>query len=446
MVFNKSHAAAYALVAYQTAWLKAHYPSEFMAAVMSSEMQNTDNIVFLIDDCRINNLVVLPPSVNMSFYQFYASDVNTIIYGLGAIKGVGEQAMQSVIDSREQDGPFKDLFDFCHRVDLKKINKRTLEALIRAGALDCLGIERSSLMAQLPEAVQAAEQARSNRETGIMDLFGEVEEVQRKPAKPVKPWSDEVRLKGEKDTLGLYLTGHPIDVYRAELKSFIPNKINELTPTRRGVTTVFAGLVVDIANFPNRMMITLDDGTARIEVSANHERFQRFKDIIQNEKVVVIEGEIYEREGFDRPMGRLTKAFTLNEIRQKRANSIAITLNTEVMTKTLASDIQKILLPFCNVDMCQHIPMQIQLDYDYATAELHLGQQWKVAPLDELLSKLRDYFGKESIHIEYQVKSKAAKAVDHRGLAQPTQVAPPPENMSMDDAMDDYMADAGQFS
>ncbi len=444
--FNKSHAAAYALVAYQTAWLKAHYPSEFMAAVMSSEMQNTDNIVFLIDDCRINNLVVLPPSVNMSFYQFYASDATTIIYGLGAIKGVGEQAMQSVIDSREQDGPYKDLFDFCHRVDLKKINKRTLEALIRAGALDCLGIERSSLMAQLPEAVQAAEQARSNRETGIMDLFGEVEEVQRKPAKPVKAWSDEVRLKGEKDTLGLYLTGHPIDVYRPELKAFIPYKINELTPTRRGVTTVFAGLVVDVANFPNRMVITLDDGTARIEVSSNHERFQRFKDIIQNEKVVVIEGEIYEREGFDRPMGRLTKAFTLNEIRQKRANNIAIKLNPEVISKTLASDIQKILLPFCNVDMCQHIPIHILLDYDYATADLHFGQQWKVAPLDELLSKLRDYFGKESIHIEYHVKSKAAKAVDHRELAQTTQVAPPPDNMSMDDAMDEYLADASQYS
>ncbi|MEG6545670.1 DNA polymerase III subunit alpha [Acinetobacter bereziniae] len=444
--FNKSHAAAYALVAYQTAWLKAHYPSEFMAAVMSSEMQNTDNIVFLIDDCRINNLVVLPPSVNMSFYQFYASDATTIIYGLGAIKGVGEQAMQSVIDSREQDGPYKDLFDFCHRVDLKKINKRTLEALIRAGALDCLGIERSSLMAQLPEAVQAAEQARSNRETGIMDLFGEVEEVQRKPAKPVKAWSDEVRLKGEKDTLGLYLTGHPIDVYRPELKAFIPHKINELTPTRRGVTTVFAGLVIDVANFPNRMVITLDDGTARIEVSSNHERFQRFKDIIQNEKVVVIEGEIYEREGFDRPMGRLTKAFTLNEIRQKRANNIAIKLNPEVISKTLASDIQKILLPFCNVDMCQHIPIHILLDYDYATADLHFGQQWKVAPLDELLSKLRDYFGKESIHIEYHVKSKAAKAVDHRELAQTTQVAPPPDNMSMDDAMDEYLADASQYS
>ena len=441
--FNKSHAAAYALVAYQTAWLKAYYPSEFMAAVLTSEMQNTDSIVFLIDDCRINGLEVFPPSINMSFYQFHASDEKTIVYGLGAIKGVGEAAMQSVIDSRLQDGPYKDLFDFCHRIDLKKINKRTLEALIRSGALDCLGIDRASIMAQLPEAVQAAEQARSNRETGIMDLFGEVEEVQRKPSKPVKPWSDEVRLKGEKDTLGLYLTGHPIDVYRPELKSFIPVRINELTPTRRGVTTVFAGLVVDVANFPNRMMVTLDDGTARIEVSANHERFQRFKDIIQADRVVVIEGEIYEREGYDRPMGRLTKAFSLNEIRQKRANSIQIKLAAEHLTKSLSSDLQKILLPFCNVDMCNHIPMQLQIDYPYASAEVHLGLNWKVAPQDELLAKLRDYFGKDVIHIEYQVKSKAAKAVQY---SKPAQIAPPPANVSMDDAMDMYQAEANQYS
>lgn len=441
--FNKSHAAAYALVAYQTAWLKAHYPAEFLAAVMSSEMQNTDNVVFLIDDCRHNGLEVLPPSVNMSLYHFHASDERTIVYGLGAIKGVGEQAMQSVIDSRQKEGPYRDLFDFCHRIDLKKINKRTLEALIRAGALDCLGIERSSLMAQLPEAVQAAEQARSNRETGIMDLFGEVEEVQRKPAKPVKPWSDEVRLKGEKDTLGLYLTGHPIDVYRNELKAFIPSKINELTPTRRGVTTVFAGLVVDVANFPNRMVVTLDDGTARIEVSANHERFQRFKDIVQTEKVVVIEGEIYEREGFDRPMGRLTKAFSLNEIRQKRANSIQIHLQPEHLSKTLSQDLQNMLLPYCNVDLCTHIPVLLHLDYAYATAELHLGIQWKIAPLDEALVKLRDYFGKESLHIEYQVKSKAAKAVD---VAKPATIAPPAADISMDDAMDLYHTEVDQYS
>ncbi|NHB58569.1 DNA polymerase III subunit alpha [Acinetobacter sp. 194] len=443
--FNKSHAAAYALVAYQTAWLKAYYPAEFMSAVLTSEMQNTDSIVFLIDDCRNNKLEVLPPSVNMSLYQFHASSESTIVYGLGAIKGVGEQAMQSVIDSRLQLGPYKDLFDFCHRIDLKKINKRTLEALIRSGALDCLGQERSTLMAQLPEAVQAAEQARSNRETGIMDLFGEVEEVQRKPAKPVKPWSDEVRLKGEKDTLGLYLTGHPIDVYKPELKAFIPHKINELTPTRRGVTTVFAGLVVDIANFPNRMMVTLDDGTARIEISANHERFQRFKDVIVNEKVVVIEGEIYEREGFDRPMGRLTKAFTLNEIRQKRANSIQISLNEETNIPSLSQDLQNILRPFTNIDMCNHIPVHVLLDYPYATAELHLGAHWNVAPLDELLAKLRDYFGKDKLHIEYQVKSKAAKSKAADPVQSPPR-APLPNNIDMDEAMDLYQSEISQYS
>ena len=439
--FNKSHAAAYALVAYQTAWLKAHYPAEFLSAVLTSEMQNTDNVVFLIDDCRKNNLEVLPPSVNMSLYQFHATDEQTIVYGLGAIKGVGEAAMQSVIDARTQEGPFRDLFDFCHRIDLKKINKRTLEALIRSGALDCLGIDRADLMAQLPEAVQAAEQARSNRETGIMDLFGEVEEVQRKPSKPVKPWADEVRLKGEKDTLGLYLTGHPIDVYRNELKSFVPSQINELTPTRRGVTTVFSGLVVDIANFPNRMMMTLDDGTARIEISANHERFNRFKEIIQLDKVVVIEGEIYEREGFDRPMGRLTKAFSLNEIRQKRANSIKITLTAEHFSKSLSRDLQQILTPYTNIDMSAHIPVILYLDYPYATTELHLGLNWKVAPLDELLAKLRDYFGKEALHIEYQVKSKAAKAVSYE-QAKPVNVPPPPAGMSMDDALELYQAES----
>lgn len=439
--FNKSHAAAYALVAYQTAWLKAHYPAEFLSAVLTSEMQNTDNVVFLIDDCRKNHLEVLPPSVNMSLYQFHATDEQTIVYGLGAIKGVGEAAMQSVIDARTQEGPFRDLFDFCHRIDLKKINKRTLEALIRSGALDCLGIDRADLMAQLPEAVQAAEQARSNRETGIMDLFGEVEEVQRKPSKPVKPWADEVRLKGEKDTLGLYLTGHPIDVYRNELKSFVPSQINELTPTRRGVTTVFAGLVVDIANFPNRMMMTLDDGTARIEISANHERFNRFKEIIQLDKVVVIEGEIYEREGFDRPMGRLTKAFSLNEIRQKRANSIKITLTAEHFSKSLSRDLQQILTPYTNIDMSAHIPVILYLDYPYATTELHLGLNWKVAPRDELLAKLRDYFGKEALHIEYQVKSKAAKAVSYE-QAKPVNVPPPPAGMSMDDALELYQAES----
>ena len=436
--FNKSHAAAYALVAYHTAWLKAHYPAEFLAAVMSSEMTDTDSVVFLIDDCRNNGLTVMPPSVNMSTYRFHASDEKTVVYGLGAIKGVGEQAMQSVIDARRKEGNFVDLFDFCHRIDLKKINKRTLEALVRGGALDCLGMERATLMAQLPEAVQAAEQARQNRETGIMDLFGEVAEVQRKPIKPVKEWSDEVRLKGEKDTLGLYLTGHPINTYKSELKHFVKCKLNELSPTRRGQTVIFSGLVLDVANFPNRVLITLDDGTARFEVSCNHERFQRFKDIIQIDEIIVMEGEVYEREGFDRPMGRLSKAFSLNEIRQKRAQNIQIKLTETQLTSELVKDLPTLLQPFKDVDMCQHIPLILKLDFSFAASEMHLCQSWCVAPLNELLAKLRDYFGKDNVMVEYQVKSKAAKIVA------PT--PPPVSNMSMEEAMDQYEAEVSQYS
>ena len=410
--FNKSHAAAYALVAYQTAWLKAHYPAEFMSAVLTSEMQNTDNIVFLIDDCRSIGLEVLPPSVNLSNYKFRASGDKTIIYGLGAIKGVGESAMESVINARQQEGEFKDIFDFCHRIDLKKTNKRTLEALIRSGAMDCFGDERASLMEQLPEAVNAADQARKNREIGMMDLFGEVESIQRPPSKTMKPWSDEVRLKGEKDTLGLYLTGHPMDVYRQELKNFIPTTLNQIAATRRGSPTVFAGLVLDIANFPNRTVITLDDGTARFEVNTNFERFQRYNDLLKVDQIVVIEGDVTERENFDRPVGRLNKVFSLNEIRAKRALQIILQPTPEMLAQAnFAQDLAKIIEPFTIVfnEETKRVPIHIQVDTSYALGTLELSEQWQVRPEDDLLRLLREFIGKEVIYINYQVKSKSMR-------------------------------------
>ena len=410
--FNKSHAAAYALVAYHTAWLKAHYTAEFMSAVLTSEMQNTDNIVFLIDDCRNIGLEVLPPSVNLSNYKFRASDDKTIIYGLGAIKGVGESAMESVINARQQQGEFKDIFDFCHRIDLKKTNKRTLEALIRSGAMDCFGDERASLMEQLPEAVKAADQARQNREIGMMDLFGEVESIQRPPSKTMKPWSDEVRLKGEKDTLGLYLTGHPMDVYRQELKNFIPTTLNQIAATRRGSPIVFAGLVLDIANFPNRTVITLDDGTARFEVNTNFERFQRYNDLLKVDQIVVIEGDVTERENFDRPVGRLNKVFSLNEIRAKRALQIILQPTPEMLAQAnFAQDLAKLIEPFTIVfnEETKRIPIHIQVDTHYAHSTLELSEQWQVRPEDELLRLLREFIGKEVIYINYQVKSKSMR-------------------------------------
>ncbi len=409
--FNKSHSAAYGVVAYHTAWLKTHYPSEFMSAVLSSEMTNTDNVVFLIEDCRGLGLNLLPPSINHSMYQFTASDAKTIVYGLGAIKGVGEHAMQSVIESRQKQGEFVDLFDFCHRVDMKKINKRTMEALIRAGALDCLGLERADLMHQLPDAIQAADQARKNRESGMMDLFGEVEEVQHKPSQPIKPWADDVRLKGEKDTLGLYLTGHPIDAYRSELKHYIHKKLNELTATAKNKPTFFAGLIIDIATFPNRVVIRLDDGTARIEVNCSLERFERFKEILKLEQIIVIEGDVIERFNTEQelPYTRLVRAFSVYDIRLRRATALHLQLNEHHLTPSFIENLQQSLLPYCQEQHAKRIPIILHIEQPYANVKLQLAQSWDIHPTDQALNQLRELFGKKNLSLEYAIKSKMKK-------------------------------------
>ena len=194
--FNKSHSAAYALVSYQTAWLKHHYPAEFMAAVLSAEMHNTDNVVLFIEECRTMNIPIVPPDVNHSRFKFVPLN-ETIVYGLGAIKGVGEGPIESIVEGRHS-GPYQDIFDFCRRIDLKKANKRTLEALIKAGAMDKLGPHRACLMATLPEAVKAAEQQARNASAGMMDLFGEILEATPDNAYPsVLHWTDDERLTGE---------------------------------------------------------------------------------------------------------------------------------------------------------------------------------------------------------------------------------------------------------
>src|SRR5690606_26806741 len=231
--FNKSHSAAYALVSYQTAWLKQHYPAPFMAAVMSSELQNTDKIVVFIEECRAMGLEPKLPDVNVGDYMFTVNDRGEIIYGLGAIKGLGEGPIESIIAARNSGGPFKNLFDFCARTDARKVNKRALEALIRAGAFDQLGTDRAVLMASMPDAMLTAEQAANNSSSGIADLFGDVVPMGDsgdvyKDFCSVRPWSTKQRLEGEKETLGLYVTGHPIDDYEAELRRFVPNRIVDL--------------------------------------------------------------------------------------------------------------------------------------------------------------------------------------------------------------------------
>ena len=338
--FNRSHSAAYGVLAYQTAYLKQYYPAEFMAAVLTSDMNNTDNVVFFINDCRENfGLTVVNPSVNRSEWHFVADTPTNIIYGLGAIKGVGEGAVESIVEARRREGPFKDLYDFCRRVDIKKVNKRTLEALVSAGCFDDFAATlrpdlpadeayeiRGALMSQLPSAVQAAEQDRQNREIGMMDLFGEMDGVVAAPPLVMTPeliWGDKHRLKAEKNTLGLYLTGHPIDEYREELKRYTSGaRLDKLTDTGYNGSCYFAGLIIDIANFGTRNVITLDDGTSRLEVSCYAERFNRVKEQLKIDEVVVIKGSIRERDG--RIFARLDNAMSMVDARLRWMKKISI--------------------------------------------------------------------------------------------------------------------------
>ncbi|OOR89662.1 DNA polymerase III subunit alpha [Moraxella bovis] len=299
--FNKSHSAAYGVLAYQTAYLKHYYPAEFMAAVLTSEMDDTDTVVFLISDCKDNfDLEVLPPSVNHSQFHFVARDPKTIIYGLGAVKGVGEDAVASIVKARSE-GAFKDLYDFCNRVDTKKVGKRALEALINAGCFDDLaGVLRPELLdihgknlsyqirgglwEQLPQAMEVAHQNRLNSEAGTFDLFAEVDEgLSVAPPLPDIIWGDQTRLRGEKDTLGLYLTGHPMDAYRDELPCYTNVKnLSEVSETGYGKFALVAGLVIDVANFGNRVAITLDDGSCRLELSCYMDKYQRISPLLES--------------------------------------------------------------------------------------------------------------------------------------------------------------------
>ena len=275
--FNKSHSAAYALVSYQTAWLKTHYPSEFMAAVMSSEIDNTDKLLTFRDEAKRMGLVVQPPSIQSGEYAFSVDDAGHIRYGLGAIKGLGEGPIGNLLAAREE-GPFSSLFDLCARTDPRKMNRRALEALIKSGALDELGVERWVMLAALDDAIKAAEQVASNTAAGMTDLFGDVMTASEtsddlyQEHRGARPWSLTELLNAEKESLGSFLSGHPMEAFETEVRKFAPRRIRELQANNQGVV---AGLIMDIRTIKTQRgpmaVLTLDDGSR----SARGHRLQR---------------------------------------------------------------------------------------------------------------------------------------------------------------------------
>ena len=404
--FNKSHSAAYALVSYQTAWLKTHYPAPFMAAVMSSDMQNTDKVVTFTEECRQMKLEVRLPDVNLSEFKFTVGANQEVIYGLGAVKGVGEGPVEGIINAR-QSGPFKDLFDFCKRVGSKRLNKRVLESLVRCGAVDDLGPSRAVLWASIGAALQSADQEARNQDAGMFDLFGESTEVIDADPYEVflgaREWSDKERLNGEKDTLGLYVTGHPIDEYEPELKRFVSRKLVELQPAR-GRSQKIAGLIVDLRvkktkRGDNLCFVTLDDRTARLDVSLYGETFDEARRLIQKDKVIVVEGEVTQDEYNGGLKVRGQQVLSVADARVRYAQSLLIKASEKALAGPKLRELQASLKRA--KPLLKGLPVVIEYRCKEAVGRIELGADWQVAPDDELIQALREHFGNVEVSLYY---------------------------------------------
>ncbi|MGH8192763.1 MAG: DNA polymerase III subunit alpha [Rhodanobacteraceae bacterium] len=421
--FNKSHAAAYSLVAYQTAWLKTHYPAEFMAATMSADMDATDKLVTFIEDARAMGIAVLPPDVNASDHHFIANVEldraanrearGTIRYGLGAIKGAGRGVCEFIAAARARGGPFRDLADFCARMDSGKLNKRVFEALIQSGAMDALGPNRATLTAQLPEAVKAAEQSLRDREAGQNDMFGAalapVATVLPRLV-PQPPWSLEKRLAGERATLGHYLSGHPTDPWREVLAQLATCPIGEIAqnhvppPARNGgdenrwrrapeTPWAVAGMLTKMRRRgDSAASVRIEDWSGAIEVGFFREALQQYAALLEPDAILVIEGGL----GLDDYSGELQlrarRAWTLDEACEARARMLRVGVNG--IDAQFVGSFKRALAGHCG----GRTPLLLTGYRNAAgSADFRLGDDWRVRVDTGLLRTLAEVPGVRSV-------------------------------------------------
>ena len=409
--FNKSHSATYAIVSFQTAWLKSRYPAHFMAANLSADMQTIDRVVILVDEVRRMKMSLLPPDVNISEFRFSVKG-DAVIYGLGAVRGVGEGPVSAIVEARVR-GPYLDLADFCRRVDSKKANKRVLLALISSGAMDefaladeTLNQTRARLLATLPQAVRGAEQVARDRAVGITDLFGGIEsqpavqdfEVQSM----AKPLTTLERLGGEKDTLGLYLTGHPIESYEKELGHFCRSKIKDLRASKN--TQWVAGMVISNRVMKNKRgssmaFLVLDDRSARLEVSLFSDAFQNYVHKVSKDELLVIEGEIQSDERNGGITLRASQVLTMDEARQKFSRGLALDFTASQLPVNFNQKLKEILQPYQVPGAT--CPVAILYKAEEAQGKISLGPEWHVKVSQQLLFDLEENFGDEKVSLNY---------------------------------------------
>ena len=397
--FNKSHAAAYALVAYHTAYLKTHYPAAFLASTMSADMNNTDNVHLFFDDCAPNKVEVLPPDVNQSGYRFEPLNNNQILYGLGAVKGSGLAAIELILAAREADGPFKSLFDFCSRLDLRKVNRRVIESLIRVGAFDKLEPNRAALLAGVSMAISVAEQ--SNSHAGQDSLFGGVAEA--KHALPNVPaWSPEQALIEEKAALGFYLSGHPFLNAKDDVSQFVRGTLADLAPQEQ--PKLLAGIVVGVrirmTQRGKMAIVTIDDAISRVDVVVGSELLNQSAALIKEDALLVIEGRVSNDDFSGGIRVSARKLYDLASARSAHASMLKISCNGQ----SDAAKLTNILSPFrkkstdSDKKLC---PVKIEYHNSEGQASLMLGDAWRVELQDELLQHLHAWLSKENVKILY---------------------------------------------
>jgi len=401
--FNKSHSAAYALISYQTAWLKTHYPAQFMAAVMSSELDNTDKLLTLRDECSAMGLTLRPPALNEGDYMFSVDEAGNLIYGLGAIKGLGEGPIGNLLTARRS-GPFVDLFDVCSRTDPRKVNRRAIEALIKSGALDYSGAERWVQMAALDDALKAAEQSAANHAAGMTDLFGEVS-LAAGTGDPfaehrnVRPWTLRELLAGEVDSIGSFLSAHPIDEYEQELRKFVPRRLREL---QSGNNATVAGLIVDVRTIKTQRgvmaVIRLDDKSAQMEATVYAEIYSNNRELLVKGNIVLIEGRIQQDDFSGGLTIRAREIRSLEEARQTRVRELRLHVHAEKLDagsqQTLSNALRQGAGGQCPVTLAYHQSL--------GQAHVRLGETWQVQPSDALLELLRGAVGSEAIELIYE--------------------------------------------
>ncbi|MCY4217769.1 MAG: DNA polymerase III subunit alpha [Gammaproteobacteria bacterium] len=400
--FNKSHSAAYALVAYQTAWLKAHYPSAFMAATLTSEISNTDKVAAILVECKAMGLEVKPPHINTSYYDFRPLDEKTISYGLGSIKGIGKRPIEELTEERDANHEFQDLYDICERYDVSKLNKRTLDSLAKSGALDGLGLNRVSLVANIPDMMNAAAKQQEDTANGQFDLFDMTnKEFMRPEPQILKEWPELERLNHEKDVLGFYLTGHPVDHFQSELRQVIPDDFSDLH-VRHRKRGMFAGIVTTTRSIESKKgrigLVTLEDADHRIEIRLFPEQYEKFMSKIEKDRILCAIGEWDRNELIDSYQLNANMLMDMEELR----NEGLIALELVWQETSLDNQAVKSLLELLEQYRDGHVPLKIRYtQYAGTTGCVSLGESWKVRPNQCLLNSLRDSYGPNSIRYAY---------------------------------------------